>query len=182
MVPRTVLYQPQVTEVLMKVTLSLAMAAFLVMSASAGVKVDHEAGVDFDGYHTFAWRSGTEAARPQVQQWIVSAVDRELKARGMRKVSDRRADLYVVTHAYAEMGSQVRGGYLHLDVYDVGLITSEVVDTSRGLLMVDLIDGESERPVWRGLATEVMGNPSQEKLRKKVDKVVRKMFKGLPGH
>ena len=61
----------------MKVALSFAMAAFLVSSASGAVKVDHEVGVDFTGYKTYAWRQGTEAARPQVQQWIVAAVERE---------------------------------------------------------------------------------------------------------
>ena len=64
----------------MKVVLSLALAAFLVLPAAAGIKVDHEAGVDFAAYHTYAWRPGMEAARPQVQGWIVNAVERELKA------------------------------------------------------------------------------------------------------
>ena len=46
--------------------------------------------------------------------------------------------------------------------------------------MIDLIDGESERPVWRGLASEVMGDPSLEKVHKKIDKLTRKMFKDFP--
>jgi hypothetical protein len=69
---------------------------------------------------------------------------------------------------------------VHLDVYDGGLITSDVVATTKGVLMVDLIDGESERPVWRGLASEVMGDPSPEKLHKKIDKITKKMFKDFP--
>jgi hypothetical protein len=164
----------------MKVVLVLGMLALSALPMSAAVTVDQVEGIDFTGYRTYAWRSGTEAARPQVQAWIVSAVERELKAKGLRRVSDRRADVYVVTHAYAEMGSQVRGNYVHLDVYDVGVITSEVVGTTKGVLMIDLIDGESERPVWRGLASEVMGDPSLEKVHKKIDKFVKKMFKSFP--
>ncbi len=47
-------------------------------------------------------------------------------------------------------------------------------------LMIDLIDGESGRPVWRAEASEVMGNPSLKKVQKKIDKVTRKMFKDFP--
>ena len=98
----------------------------------------------------------------------------------MRKVVDRRADLYVVTYAYAEMDSRIRSNYVHLDVYDVGVITSDAVLTTKGVLAIDLIDGESDRPVWRGVASEVMGDPSLEKVHKKIDKLTRKMFKNFP--
>jgi hypothetical protein len=164
----------------MKIALSLVAATMLVLPVVAEVKVDHEPDVDFESYKTYAWKPGTEAGRPQVQQWVVSAVERELKAAGLRKVQDRRADLYVVTHAYANMDTQMRGGYVHLDRYDVGVITSDVIATTTGVLVVDLIDGESERPVWRGMATEVMGLPELEKVHKKVDKLTRKMFKSFP--
>ena len=164
----------------MKIALSLLAAAMLVLPAVAEIKVDHEPDVDFKSYKTYAWKPGTEAGRPQVQQWVVSAVERELKAAGLRQVKDRRADVYVVTHAYANMATRARGNYFYSSVHDVGLITSDVIATTTGVLVVDLIDGESERPVWRGMATEVMGLPEMEKVRKKVDKLTRKMFKGFP--
>jgi hypothetical protein len=166
----------------MRFAFSLAIATLLAFSARADVKVDHVAGTDFKSYRTYAWKRGTEAARPEVQQWVVQAVERELNARGMRKVADRRADLYVVTVAYAEMDPRVRGNYVHLDVYDVGVITSDVVLAMKGHLAIDLIDGESGRPVWRAVASEVMGDSNMEKVHKKVEKVTRKMFKDFPPH
>ena len=86
----------------------------------------------------------------------------------------------MVTHAFAEMESRAGSGYLHLDHYDVGVIRSEVVARTKGTLMIDLVDGESQRPVWRGVASEVMDLPTPEKLRKKIDKVTRKMFRQFP--
>ena len=163
-----------------RITLLLALATLSAPPTPAEIKVDHEADVDFDSYRTYAWRPGTEAGRPQVQQWVVGAVERELKAKGLRKVVDRRADVYVTTHTYATMDQQIRSNYVHLDAYDVGVLTAEAIATTTGVLVVDLVDGASERPVWRGMATEVMGLPSMDKVRKKVDKVVRKMFKGYP--
>lgn len=85
----------------MRVAIVVLALAFLTLPATAGVEVEYENGADFSGFKTYAWQKGTEAARPKVQQWIVQAVERELKARGLRKVVDRKADVYVVTHAVA---------------------------------------------------------------------------------
>ena len=164
----------------MRVALSLAIAALLVFPVAAGVKVDHEDGVDFKSYRTYAWKPGTEAARPAVQEAIVRAVERELEARGLRKVTDRTADVYVVTVAFGEMDASVRGKYVYVNQWDVGVITSDVVATTTGKLIVDLIDGESDRPVWRGMITEVMSTPDEAKILRKIDKLTRKMFKSFP--
>jgi hypothetical protein len=152
----------------------------LTLPAAAEIKVDHEEGVDFGGYKTYAWQPGTDAAREPVQRAIVKAVDRQLKAAGLRPVRDRRADLHVTTHAYAKMDSSIRSNYVNLPTYDVGILSAEYITTTTGVLMVDLVDGATEQPVWRGMATEVMSDPDEAKLLKKVDKVTRKMFKRFP--
>jgi len=164
----------------MRVSVVLATIALLALPLGAEVKVDYEIGVDFESYRTYAWQSGTDAGQPQVQQWIYSAVERELGAAGLRKVSAREADLYVVTNVFTEMDAHASGGYVYVQQFDVGVLTSDVVIQTRGFLAIDLIDGKSERPVWRAVASEVMGLPSLTKLRKKVDKVTKKMFKSFP--
>jgi hypothetical protein len=167
----------------MRVLAFLAVLAVLVVTAvpsNAGVKVDYEIGVDFDNYTTYAWQPGEEAGNPQVQQWILRAVERELASAGLKKVDSSRADLFVVTQAGSTMDASASGGYVRLDQYDVGVLTQGVVVETRGYLAVDLIDARTERGVWRGLANEVMGLPSMEKLKRKVDKVTRKMFKSFP--
>ena len=164
----------------MKLVFSLAVAAFLVFPVSADVKVDYESEIDFVAYRTYAWRSGTEAATPDVQIWVVKAVERELEARGLTKVSDGPADLYVVTHVTAEHDISSSNAYVYMPVYDVGVIASSTNLTTHGTLIVDLLDGESERAVWRGLASAVLIDLTPSKVRKKVDKVTRKMFKDFP--
>ncbi len=164
----------------MRWILSLTVAVLLAVPAVAGVKVDHEDDVEFAGFVTYAWKPGTDAARPNIQRWIVEAVERELKAAGLRKVKDRRADVYVVTHAFAEMDAKMRANYRNSVVYDVGILTSEVVLTTTGVLVVDLIVGETEQPAWRGIAKEVMLDSDLKKLQKKVNKVTHKMFKEFP--
>lgn len=164
----------------MRISAVLATLALLALPLSAEVKVDYEVGVDFEKYRTYAWQPGTEAGQPQVQQAILRAVERELAKAGLRKVSEREADLYVVTHASSEMDAAASGGYVHIQQFDVGVLTHGLVVETRGVLVVDLFDAQSERPVWRGVASEVMGLPSIDKLRRKVDKVTKKMFKSFP--
>ena len=164
----------------MRIVVIFATLALSILPLSAGVKVDYEVGVDFQSYRTYAWKPGTDAIQPQVQQWIYSAVERELAAAGLRKVSIQEADLYVITHAYSKVGAHAGGGYVYVHQYAVGVITSDVVVDTTGYLLVDLIDSQSEKGVWRALASEVMGVPNPNKLRKKVDKVTRKMFKSFP--
>ena len=164
----------------MRISAVLATLALLALPLSAEVKVDYEVGVDFEKYRTYAWQPGTEAGQPQVQQAILRAVERELAKAGLRKVSEREADLYVVTHVSTEMDAAASGGYVYIQQFDVGVLTHGLVVETRGVLVVDLFDAQSERPVWRGVATEVMGLPSIDKLRRKVDKVTKKMFKSFP--
>ena len=165
---------------LRKIVVVLSALVCLALPASAGVKVDYEVGVDFESYRTYAWQTGTEAGQPQIQQAIYRAVERELGAAGLKKVSVSEADLYVVTHAFSEMKAHASGGYVYVQQWDVGVLTKGVVVDTKGYLVVDLIDSQSKKAVWSAKATEVMGLPDLTKLSKKVDKITRKMFKSFP--
>jgi len=164
----------------MRRLLVLVTLVLLTLPLSAEVKVDYEVGVDFESYRTYAWQPGTVAGQPMIQDAIYRAVERELAAAGLRKVTESEADLFVVTHATSQMDAAASGGYVHVQQFDVGVLTHGVVVETRGRLVVDLFDAQSERPVWRGIASEVMGLPSIDKLRRKVDKVTKKMFKSYP--
>lgn len=160
-------------------TILIALALFAI-PLSADVKVDYEVGVDFERFRTYAWQQGTEAGQPLVQDHIYRAIERELRAAGLEKVGADKADLFVVTHATSQMFAAESGGYVHVQQFDVGVLTHDIVVETRGVLVVDLFDTRSEQPVWRGVASEVMGLPSIEKLRRKIDKVTKKMFKSYP--
>jgi hypothetical protein len=138
--------------------IALAVLACLALPASADVTVDYEIGVDYENYRTYAWQPGTEAGQPQVQQCI----------------------LYVVTHVFSEMNAYASGSYVYVQQWDVGVLSTGVVVDTKGYLVVDLIDSQSEKAVWSAKARKVMGLPDLTKLCKKVDKITRKMFKSFP--
>jgi len=152
----------------------------LVLPVFADVKIGHDEKVDFDSYRTYSWREGTPAVNPEVQEWIVGAIDRELQANGLSRV-DGEADLYVSTVAYGELDIAMRGNYVRLNRYDTyGVITSHVVDQTIGNLIVDLIDPATDEPVWRGVAQEAFNTSKINKAEKKIGKIVKKMFKDFP--
>ena len=159
-------------------TILLVVGLLLSFPAVAEITVEHEDDVDFSAYRTYAWADGLRAARPAIEKLITEAVERELEAKGLKLSEKGQADLQIASHTFATGQVFEHGGYAR--VADVGVITSRVDVKTEGILMIDLIDPQSGRVVWRGLASEVMGAPKIEKLRKKIDRVTRKMFRKYP--
>ena len=163
-----------------KVVVVLSVLACLALPASAGVKVDYEVGIDFESYRTYAWQPGTDAGQPQIQQAIYRYVEQELREAGLEKVSVDEADLFVITHAFSEMNAHATGGYVYVQQWNVGVLTTGIAVDTKGYLVIDLIDSQSEEAVWSARATEVMGLPDLTKLTNKVKNITRKMFKKFP--
>ena len=149
-------------------------------AGAAKVTVEHDVGVDFAKYKTYAWREGTEAGQPDVQSAIVKYVELELRALGLTKVSASQADLFVMTNAVSVGSARATGGYTYLQNHHIGVLTQDFMVKMKAFLAVDLIDAKTDKPVWRGLASDVLGIPKPAKLRKKVENVLRKMFKEFP--
>ncbi len=62
-----------------------------------------------------------------------------------------------------------------------GASTVHVQEIKVGTLIVDMLDGDSTRLIWRALATQTLPtNPKPEKIEKKINKVVGKMFRKFP--
>jgi hypothetical protein len=168
--------QPQVS----RIPHIILAALFLSLAAPgyAGVSVEHDREADFSRYTTYAWGEGTPARRPDVQELIVAAVERELAARGLRRV-DEGASLNVLTHALVDKHTLEK---LADPTYFKFWSGVNIVDPSmlkEGSLVVDLQDAGSETIVWRGLATATV-DVSFKKIGRKIDKVVAKMFREFP--
>jgi hypothetical protein len=155
--------------------------ALIASPVFGDVNVGHDENTDFGSYRTYAWREGTPAAIPKVQQWIVDAIDRELQDRGLRRV-EGEADAYVSTIAYANMDLVVRGSFVQRSNYyaSVSVLTADTMNQTTGNLIVDFFDPASDEPVWRGVAAEAFNANKVAKAQKKIEKIVQKMFKDFP--
>lgn len=160
----------------------------LAPAAYAKVGVDYDKTADFTNRKTYAWKTGSEAPNPLTEEKIRANVDLRLRQKGLQK-TDGPADLIVLTHALQTADARVDassfyyGGYHTWDGwYAWGPASSvQIRDVATGSLIVDILDGGTEKLIWRGVATKTFSTmPMPETIAKKVESVVKSMFAKFP--
>ncbi len=166
----------------------LVAAAACDESMSAGANYDRD--VDFTAYDTFAWEGADllPVGDPRLDgdpffvERIHTAVNAELVARGLEMVETEPS---LLVHYHASVRDRI-------DVYEVdrgaGYDVSEygpgtaVRQYDEGTLLVDIVDAETLRVIWRGWAqadvTRLIDQP--EALGRLVDEAARAMFQQFP--
>ncbi len=177
----------------MKASLFL-LAAILFLSApfasAQKIKVDVDEGVDFSKFKTFAWAEGQIARNPAVSQIIISAVETELKDRGLTR-DDSDPDLKIAAVAAAMQDIQGVGPTWNSQRYKSwgGYGNpSALITVSKGTLLIDLLDVRNNKfSIFRGVAKDAVLQPSTGdpvKDAKKVEKLatstIKKIFKKYP--
>jgi len=159
-----------------------------VLVARAKVSVDYDRKADFSRIRTYAWKEGTPADNRLMEQRIHRAVDDQLKAKGLKQV-DVEPDIYVVTHVSTSTNTQVDvqsfgyGGWYGWDGWVMwGPATSvQLRDGLTGMLIVDILGGETKLLIWRGVATGTLGQmPDPDRVAKRVLTVTGRMFREFP--
>jgi hypothetical protein len=161
---------------------ALAVLGLIALAACAGsvqVTTHPDPQADFSRYRTYAWADGAPA-RPELEEEIRAAVDRQLAARGLRPVAAGGSpDLRVSTYASVDEEKLVLPDQWGYDLGPVGLGSSRVstVTIPMGTLLVDLVEAGAGKLVWRGEAKKALEGPVSGK---QVEQVVRKLFAGYP--
>ena len=145
------------------------------------VETQHESGVSFSAYATFAWK--TEVPDPEtdpegrarlVDQIVREAVESELKAKGLVPAGGE-PDLWISYVAFSQAAAH--GAIYHGHGGFAGLELRRTEIYAEGNLVLEFLDGSTEKLVWRGWARAGI-NP--EKVGKKARKAVRKMLQRFP--
>jgi hypothetical protein len=140
------------------------------------IAVDSDTTADFSLYKTYAWKAGTPAPNPGTDARIVSSVEKELAAKGLKKV-DKDPDLWVSYQVVLKKEATITD-------WDYGKFKFQGRDVTiqklaRGSLAVDLIDGKLGKLLWRGVATEYI-SPDAPPEAGVIEKAVALLFKGYP--
>jgi hypothetical protein len=151
-----------------------------VSASLAKVQVQHDPNADFAAYQTYAWIEGTPATTEQFQNWIVESIDKELQSKGLKRVAEDEADVFVKSLAFGESEIIAGGSYAVAPTWNVGILRVDVRDVTTGSLMIELVDPGTEQPVWRAIGSETMDRREPNKIRQKIQKVARKMFRKFP--
>lgn len=140
-----------------------AVIALLLTGGCSGVRVttDYDPSVDLWAFKTYAWATPKKQPtgdprldNPLLEARIERAIEGAMNMRGLRAVDDGDADFLVAYHVVIDQRRDVAevptaygyrgfwGGFygsrLYVDQYEVGT------------LMVDFLERESKRLVWRG--------------------------------
>ena len=157
---------------------SVLLACASVAPLSAAMQAETSNRIGSIRYKTFTFEEGTPALRPAAQERIHAAVERELKAKGVRRVFGE-TELHVATHVIVDrhaMADLDRADYWE---YWIGVSSVDAFDVRGGTLVVDLVDAAQQRTVWRGVAS-VSVKGSVDKNLKLIDKMVKRLFAEFP--
>lgn len=172
--------------------ITVGLAGLVALPCLAGITVDLASDVDFDAFSTFAWFEAESLAEPRSEPsaddagaLIRDAIAQELARRGLREVTEN-PDLLVRSNFVVR--GEIRDDVDILNQEGRWSQTSEVGgemgeiqrEIDMGTLTIDLLDGYSKLQLWRATATAVVRPQANKRSKKRIDKVVGKMFENYP--
>jgi opacity protein-like surface antigen len=171
----------------MKTRVLAAAALCLLVSTMAfaqKVNINADRSANFASYHTYMWEASPNPAHGLWDQRIVEAVDKQLQAKGLTKITSN-PDLWVVYSNSIKDEKTVAGaGYGLGPTWGWGNSgTNAAVNTTFvfqvGTLVVEIADTKDKQLVWRGSVSDTINDNSDKNI-KTLDKAVAKLFKGYP--
>jgi Domain of unknown function (DUF4136) len=171
---------------------TLIILALLVLTAGTihaqKVTVGSDPRADFSKYRTYAWDQGM-MANPIIRQHIITAVDREMAAKGVQKV-EGEPDLIVTALVSTESDLTMTNPSWTptLNSIATGIpASSQTWPVTKGTIVIEISDAKTKNGVWRGSATQTLENgPTGNRGRdaktveKPINRAVQKMFKKFP--
>ena len=164
---------------IIRVIFGLSLLLVAVNAFGQKVTTQSAPNVNWSQYKTYSWAQGESVANPIMNQYIVSAIDAQLSAKGFKKV-DNDGDLIVVFNTTTDTQKQLNwnsfGGFGR---WGGGTGSAQVENIVSGQLIVDLADPKTKQFLWRGSAMDTVSN-NPEKNEKKITNALTKMFQKFP--
>jgi hypothetical protein len=177
----------------------LALQALLLLGGGGlalaqDVRYNFDKDADFGAFKTYKWvvLKDAQPLSDLADKQVKSAVDAELAKKGLTKVDDESADLYVGYQAGVskekEYSSFSTGwgygpGWYGGGWYGPtgGTVTGSTTTIYIGQLALDMYASRPHTLVWRGMASKTIDTEAKpEKQQKNLEKAVAKMLKNYP--
>ena len=178
---------------------AIALAAVVLLAATtvAAQDVGYNAmpGTDFTKFKSYRWVKIEGAQYPDdiTDTQIKQALDAQLATKGLAKMDDENADLYIgyqiainqekQWNAYNTGGGAWGwgGGYRGYGYGGGGMATATSTTINVGTLGLDMYDRTAKQLVWRGTATKTIdANAKPDKRAKNLEKGAKKLLKNYP--
>jgi len=180
----------------MKRVLFVALGILLAAATVSGqdVRYNFDKNTEFSKFKTYEWVILKDApvANDLVSKQIRDAVDKELATKGLTKVNDDSANLFIGYQAGVGQEKEFTsfnsswgygGGWYGGGWYGPGggMSTGSTSTIYVGQLAVDMYDSANHDLVWRGVASKTLDPKAKpEKQQKNLAKAVKKMLKNYP--
>jgi len=166
---------------------ALALSGCAVMTVSSHV----QPGLDIARYHTWRWTppddlpaSDTRLNNPFFRDHFEGAVEKQFAARGFEQVDDEGGPADLLVHYHASIRPELVSASSNLPgsaCYDAAC-TARVVEDDLSTMMIDVIDAQTNRLVWRAWAqvgaNGVIDRPDH--LASRISEAVTRMFARFP--
>jgi len=174
-----------------RTSLAALLLCLLGACSSVRVSVDYDPTEDFSAYRTFTWFPRPQQPtgdyridNPLLDARIRAAVERELAAKGYRKVEDRVPDFYVAYHLSFQDKLDVYTvdrGYMTYWGYRVSMPETQVHQYEEGTLVLDIANVREKELVWRGVGSgRVRQDPTPEQTTEAVNRAVAEILARFP--
>ena len=171
----------------MKVIL-VSLFLMALTGCASNVVTDYDSSAVFGSYSSWAFApKGKDQSFTSLDGGrIESAVERELNRKAMRKVAENEADLLVTWQVVEEERLERSGVGLGFGFgsgnFGWGLASAPPVrEIQEGKLVVELVDTETDRVVWRAASRRYLNeNQATESRRELIDEIVADMFEKYP--
>jgi len=180
-----------------RILLSSVLGLFLVASNALAqdVRYNFDKSANFSNFRTYKWVTFKDAATVNdlVNKQIMDAVDAELATKGLTKVTEDSANLYIGYQAGVGQEKQFTsfssdwgyGGGWYGGWYGPGGGMSTTTGSTStiyiGQLALDMYDSANHTLVWRGVASKTINPKAKpDKQDKNLRKAVAKMLKNYP--
>jgi hypothetical protein len=175
--------------------LSILCALLATGATAQEVRYNFDKDTDFTKLKTYKWVVLKDAAKIDDlrDRQIKEIVDAELATKGLQKVEDDSANLFIGYQAGIGQEKQLTsyntgwgygGGWYRGGWYGPGGTSTTTGQTSTiytGQLVVDMYDSANHDLVWRGLATKTIDvDAKPDKQEKNLSKTVKKLLKNYP--
>jgi hypothetical protein len=140
-------------------------------------EIDYDQGTDFTAFHTFQWKEGQDPLPNAARNMsMVTAIERELEKKGLKKATEGTADVRV--RFYASLDKHLRGASRQSESpYMVNdLRTSvDIEKMAEGTVIIELYRGDTDTRLWRGTTTKVFRSAAlnEELIRSTVSLILR---------
>lgn len=161
--------------------------AALITGCASSVITDYDAEASYASYQSWAFNETQENAYTSLDgSRVENAVSRELEAQGLENTDKESADLLVNYHIDDVDRLDTSGFSYGLGFgtgrFGWGISTAPPVrEVKEGQLIVDLVDTNTQKVVWRGTSKRYLNqNQSPETRQKLINEVVTDMFSRYP--